>query len=157
MVLRLGWVRRWLELSALKHEAKVARAKARITLAPYEVKAEIEWSMKFLQPLDKSWRGDVFAAVWAIPVVALMVPTTHGWAMQFFQELKDFHPYAPVVYLSGWAAMVTATYGLRSVNSFMSGGVSGVMSALSSAPDDVPASVVNALASNANAKPDDPG
>ncbi len=155
-----GSIRRWRlrrhRLSAARFEAKLAQERAKVHLAAYKVKADIEWDIKWMSPLDKSWHVDVFIAVWAIPVIALFIPYTRPWALEFFQSLKDFDPKGPSIYLGGWALLFAATFGIKQATKMLPGRYSRLVSALAGAPDDVPDGAVQAAQGAVSPVPDDP-
>lgn len=113
-------------------------------MAAYKVKADIEWDVKWMSPLDKSWRDELVAVLWAAPVLALLIPPLRPWALEFFQSLRDFDHNGPAFYLGGWAIIFTATFGIKQVRSMLPGRFSRLVDAMASSPDDVPPEAVEA-------------
>jgi hypothetical protein len=151
--------RRWrvhrLSLRLARYETELAEQRAKTHLAAYKVKSNIEWDIKWMSPLDKSWRGELIVIVWAFPVLALFLPETRPWALSFFARLKDFSPDAPTFYIEGWLFLFAATFGVKGITSMLPSRYSRLVTAMGGVPDDVPP--VAAEAAQAAVTPDDPG
>jgi hypothetical protein len=132
------WHLRRYRLSTARYNARLAEERAKVHLAAYKVKADIEWDVRWMSPLDKTWRDELMVIVWALPVLALFLPYTRPWALEFFHSLKDFDKNGPAFYLGGWAILFSATFGIKQVRNMLPGRFSRLVSAMSAAPDDVP-------------------
>lgn len=134
------WADRRKELARLQYERQVADEKARAALAPSRAKAEIEWDMRWANPLDKTWRDELITVIFGVPIVAffLPIPGLHDFVLQGFASLKEIDPSLPQVFVWGWVVIFGSTFGIKQFKSlFLPSKLGNLVRALGEVRDDV--------------------
>lgn len=138
-----SWAERRDKLKAAELDVELAEARSRAELAIYKLKSDIEWDLKWADASSRSWRPEFILILWSLPTVCLFIPGLRGYVMDGFEFLKLFDPNAPTVFMSGWAIIFAATFGMKSATSFMlPGRAAKIAEAFAKLPDDIPIEVV---------------
>lgn len=140
-----GWGRRRATLTAAKHRALLATEKAKVGLAVYRAKSEIEWDMRWANPLDKTWRDEIIIAFWSLPLLGVFVPGLRESVREGFKLLASIDPSIPSLFVYGWGIIFATTFGIKHGKSLlMPGRLAGLVEAMGKVPDAVPASAAKA-------------
>jgi hypothetical protein len=142
-------LRRWrLHRKALRlarYRSELATERAKVGLAAYRAKAQIEWDLKWASPLDKTWRDEILIAIWSVPIIGVFIPGPREVIAEGFKLLASFDPQAPTLFMYGWAIIFAATFGIKQGKSlFMPGRLAGLVEAIGKVPDQVPEDVARA-------------
>ena len=105
----------------------------------YKVKSDIEWDLRFMGPLDKSWKDELVLLVMAYPLLGLMVPGLREPIIQGFEYLSKIDPSAPSIFTYGWATIFLATFGRNLTKTFtLPSKFATIIKALGASKPDVP-------------------
>lgn len=148
-----GWLGRWRELRALKHQVKVARLKADESLAAYYTKSHIEWDMRWTgHALDHTHKDEYLIILWSIPTIGMFVPGLRDVLQPGFEALKAISDSAPAIFLYGWGIIFAATFGMKSaVNLLYPNRAANLMGAMANVRDDVPMEAAKTAQANVDA------
>lgn len=107
-------------------------------MAPSRVRAELQWDMRWANPLDKTWRDEILMVVFGVPLIGLWIPGLREWFQQGFDMLKAFDPNAPSMYLWSWAIIFASVFGVKTVKSlFLPGRLAGLVREVGALRDSV--------------------
>lgn len=138
-----SWREREAARAAARLEAEIAEIKARAELAAYRVKSEVEWDMQWAQAADRSWKDEFLLLLWAAPTIGVFVPGLRPYVEDGFEFLSRFSPDAPTMFMTGWAIIFAATFGIRQAMHLMVPRQKRLLlEAMSQVPDDMPESAV---------------
>lgn len=113
-------------------------------MAAYERKADTEWDLKFLHPNDRSYRDELIAILWGIPLVGMWVPGMRDFSVEGFKAMAAIHETLPQVYAYGWIAILTFVFGGRTMAApFLASRHAKLVEALGAVRDDIPPDVVS--------------
>jgi hypothetical protein len=133
------WDKRRSKLQEAKLNTQLAIETAKADLAVYQVKADMEWDLKWADQAAKSWKDEFMLIIWAIPLIGLFIPPMRPYVQEGFTYLSQFHPEAATWYMTGWAIIFAAVYGIKAAAQYMLPGRIGTLAtALGKLPDDVP-------------------
>jgi hypothetical protein len=141
------WSRRRDSLKEVQLEAEVAEIRARAEIAAYKVKADIEWDLAWAGQAQSSWKDEFILILWTIPMLAFLPSLFFSGAREGVQGTLEYlqalgGPDVLKFYISGWAVIFAATFGMKSVTQMMlPGSISKITEAFSSVADDVPEAV----------------
>jgi hypothetical protein len=126
-------------LQRARLDVELSDLKARAAISVYKAKADIEWDMKWAEAPDKTWKDEFLLILWAIPLIGLFVPGLSPFIIQGFEYLKSFHPDAPMIFISGWAVIFAASFGLKqALKVMLPGRYADLAKTLGELPPDVP-------------------
>lgn len=134
------WWRRRREIREAKYNVKIETLKAEAALAPFKVKSDIEWDMKWADRTGRgTWRDELLVVVWLIPTIGIFVPGLREHIREGFDLLRTVHEDGPFLFLAGWGVIFAATFGIKSALHFMlPKRYASLVSAMGSIPQDVP-------------------
>jgi hypothetical protein len=141
----MKWWERRVTLAEARFQSSLACETAKVNLAAYRAKAEIEWDMKWANPLDKTYRDEIVTIAWSLPLLGMFIPGVRDFMLESFKILATFDPNAPALFLYGWAIIFATTFGIKGIKTlFMPGRLAGLVTALGKVSDTVPAKAVSA-------------
>lgn len=141
------------ELRYRRHQVKVARLKAKESLAAYYIKSRIEWNLRgAADALSKTHKDEYLIFLWSIPTIGLFVPGLRDIIRPGFEALSQISPEAPKVFIYGWCSIFAATFGVRhAMNLIYPNRAANFMSAMATVPDDVPIDAARDAQANVDA------
>ena len=147
------WGSQWLtnraELAAANHQAELSRIATQAELEIYKQKADLEWDLKWAEGAQKSWKDEFLLILWSIPMIMLFIPPLAPYAIQGFEYVKTLNPDFAAWYVSGWAIIFAATFGIKKAAEIMlPGNTKAAIAAISAAKEDIPSSKLPEIASN---------
>jgi len=124
-------------------EVELAEARAKVEIAAYKVKSDIEWDLKWADGAMHSWKDEFLLILWSIPTIGLFIPGLRPYVIDGFEYLKSFNPEAPTWFISGWAIIFAATFGIKQALSFMlPTRYASLVTAINNASPDIPQDVM---------------
>lgn len=151
------WIGQKQAINRAKVDAQVAKITAEAELAAYKYKADVEWDLKWAEGANTSWKDEWLVILWSIPLVGMFIPFLRDYIMEGFTFLKSFNPDAPQWFMSGWAIIFAATFGLKqAVQIMLPSRIAGMATALGAIGDDIPNTAVEKAHEVISGLKDDP-
>lgn len=128
------------KVAEAKADAEIAEIKAKAEIAGYKVKADIEWDLKWADQASTSYKDEIISMALMTPMVMLFIPSLAPYAVEGFKQLEVvLGEYTQQWYAGALTLVIVTTFGYRAaVGLLMPGRVAKMVTALSSAPDDIP-------------------
>ena len=143
------WLQNRKELSAAKHEAELTRIHTQAELELYKQKADLEWDLKWAEGAQKSWKDEFLLIIWSIPMIMLFIPPLAPYAIQGFEYVKTLNPDFAAWYVSGWAIIFAAVFGIKkAVDIMLPARMKPAIEAMQQAKEDIPSHKLPELSRN---------